>query len=209
MLKKIVLLSFVLMQSPFAKAMEEVPTENVSHKKAKTELSPEQQRLTKRRKEHLTKKLGKKIHLGEIDKAQTLLEQGADPNGSYSKGSSFEGWTFLMNAVWKNNTDICKLLLAHSANVNTMTSTGCTALQLATTHEICEILLDAQAAIDASDDDGNTALILRAQGRNKEIYEFLLTRGANKEIKNKEGLTAQDYWHQNAHRDSGDDCSIQ
>jgi len=72
--------------------------------------------------------------------------------------------------------------------------TGMTGLMLAAKHgylNICNILIDAGADINAYDHTGNTALHLATQGYGEQIpvVETLIQRGANINAINEDGLT--------------------
>ncbi len=127
--------------------------------------------------------------MGLLEICTLLLEHGADANAITMP----EGSTALIEAAYIDNREICELLLKHGASANAMTSDGYTALQITNSVEICEMLLGAQAAIDASNDNGDTPLIIHTKLKNEEICTLLKSRGANTEIRNKMGLTAQDY----------------
>lgn len=56
--------------------------------------------------------------------------------------------------------------------------------------KIAQILLARRADIDASDDDGNTALMFAVKGRHFRVVRLLLKHGADPTLRNAEGETA-------------------
>jgi ankyrin repeat protein len=84
-----------------------------------------------------------------------LLAAGADPNAKDA-----EGWTGLMSAAWRGNTDALKLLL------------------------------DAGAAVDAQDAYGWTALMRASEEGHLDAVKLLLARGADPGARNALGQTA-------------------
>ena len=80
---------------------------------------------------------------GNINKVQTLLEEGADVNAKANNGA-----TALHIASEYRHPDIVEILLANGANVNTKTYNGVSALQNAESRgytEIVQLLKDAGA----------------------------------------------------------------
>jgi len=94
------------------------------------------------------------------------------------------------------NEDLLRRLIAHEVNINALNpETGTSALMLAAAlgyHNICNILIDAGADLNASDHSGNTPLHLAAHGYGEQVpvIETLLQRGANPNAVNEDGFTA-------------------
>ena len=59
--------------------------------------------------------------------------------------------------------------------------------------EVMTLLLDAGANINATEDDGDTALIIAAYFNNLDACKLLVARGADKTIQGKDGKTAKFY----------------
>jgi len=81
---------------------------------------------------------------GNYYQLKQLLENGTNANAKYNE----EGWTALMFAASEGNTDICKLLINHGADVNAKNNYGWTALTVATDNgkrEIIDLLLSKGA----------------------------------------------------------------
>ncbi len=65
------------------------------------------------------------------------------------------------------------------------------------------LLLDAGAPIDAKHEDGDTALIHAIRMGEFGVARLLISRGANKNIRNDEGKIARDYCWNGEWRDLG------
>ena len=63
--------------------------------------------------------------------------------------------------------------------------------------EIVKLLVDNKAKLDIQNNSGSTALMYSAMYKNKDVYNFLIISGANKELKDKKGKTAIDYAKEN------------
>jgi ankyrin repeat protein len=75
------------------------------------------------------------------------------------------GYTPLHIAAEENKTDICRLLLAASANIRIKDAFGNTALHHAASGgslDVAELLVSRKAPLDVRNDAGNTALHLAA-----------------------------------------------
>lgn len=107
------------------------------------------------------------------------------------------GRTPLMEAVIQRNLDICSILVKSGANVNAREMRNWTALHFAAQEydsDIASYLIVNGAEIDAEDSDGNTPLfrcLFGSHGRG-EVIRLLLQNGANKDHKNKSGVSPWD-----------------
>ncbi len=143
-----------------------------------------------------------------------LLQEGADPTIANDKGDTgislakgwnldvaslklidiqkrdSDGWTALMLAAVKNDLIGLKKLIAKGADVNTKDNHGSTPLMHASDVQVLETLIANKADINAMDDFGETALMSAAGFGNTDKAKFLLSKGANKSLKNKKGQTA-------------------
>lgn len=99
------------------------------------------------------------------------------------------GWTALKLATKLQLEHCVDLLLEHGANPIVTDSEGYSPLHNSVGNpSIIKMLLNASSAnIDALDTDGNTALILSLEKGAVESSLILLERGANPNIRNKEG----------------------
>ena len=87
-----------------------------------------------------------------------------------------------MWAAWEGHTEVVRLLLGRGAEVDARTTTGYTALLLASREgyrETTDVLLAAGADVNAAAADGTTALVIATIRRHLEYAEFLLDQGAD------------------------------
>ncbi len=139
---------------------------------------------------------------------QLLLDAGAD----IETADTFIGLTPLMNAAGNRNLKAVKLLLAKGAKVNAVSKTeglpkiqtgtvefgGWTPLLMAAAFgppEAVNVLLDAQARIDAQDYRGFTPLMLAVgtDRYDRRTVNMLVAHGADRRLTNHEGETALDW----------------
>jgi ankyrin repeat protein len=94
----------------------------------------------------------------------------------------------LGDAVGKGDDETAAILLEHgaSADMGLLASVG----PLAVHAGMAKQMLDAGAAVEARDKEGNTALILAASRNRTEVVRLLLERGADVNAANEEGHTA-------------------
>lgn len=163
-------------------------------------------------------------YFGIIEKAQRLIDQGADPNDCDNQ----LGITPLHCAVYRGNEEMVELLLNSKANINATCKDGKTvlhiaaeqghrklirfllhrrvksrkadqqgetALQLAvgTTHDEATVPLLIKSRFDMDVQNtvtGNTALHRAVELKRPRILAFLLEKGANMNVLNRDGMTA-------------------
>ena len=121
---------------------------------------------------------------GRKDMRDLLLARGSDVN----MAERDDNYGALMRAADWGDVDLARLLLDKGANVN---ATGLwdrkTSLMRAAAGnrlELLQLLCDRGAALDASHNDGMTALMFAAQEGHAAIVAELLQRGADTSIKN-------------------------
>jgi hypothetical protein len=90
---------------------------------------------------------------------EKLLSLGADINSV----SRDRGYSPVMDAVWRKNYDVAKLLIEKGADLNIMSS------------------------------DGQSILVLAVGNGNAKIVELLLNSGANPDVKDAMGMSARGY----------------
>ena len=120
----------------------------------------------------------------DIDRLQKLIEAGCDVNARDRMKR-----TPLMNVTIDKKLEMAKLLTKAGADLNLQDSGGWTALHYAAQNnslEFCMLLLDNKAIVDVKDEHGNTPLsnaVFNSQGTG-EVIRLLLSRGADKNLKN-------------------------
>ncbi|NLK62237.1 MAG: ankyrin repeat domain-containing protein [Fusobacteria bacterium] len=113
-----------------------------------------------------------------------------------------QGLTPLMIAAKKGYYEITEILIKNGANINTTSKTKNSAIMYAASsngesnYKIAKYLLEKDSKIDNQNKKGNTALIISAM-KNIKIYNCLIEKGADTEIRNKEGKLAIDYYLEN------------
>ena len=91
---------------------------------------------------------------------------------------------------------ITKVLLAQNIDINAKDGSGNTALMgvcFKGAKEYADILILAGANLDDTNMNGTTALAFSATYNKMDMVKYLLDKGANKLIKDKEGNTALDH----------------
>ena len=108
---------------------------------------------------------------GDLERVQTLLDQGANLNAQ-----TLKGYTALMLAAAGNHGAIVQALAAKGADLNLQTDKGYTALMLAAAEGHAAIirgLLERRADAKRATESGHTALAIAEQQGNKEIITLL------------------------------------
>lgn len=109
------------------------------------------------------------------------------------------GLTLLIEAAWKGHHSVVSLLLRKGADVSKRGKFGQTPLHYATKarrsrKETVKAILKSNPDIEATDDDGNTPLIVAVfDNQGFSVIQLLLNHGASSTTKNKVDLSAQDY----------------
>lgn len=121
---------------------------------------------------------------------KNLLASGESPDAQDN-----DGRTALMHAVLAAppNTQIISILIQAGASANLKDrGQGWSALAFAArdcSAEVCGMLIDAGAEIDACDSFGNTALWRAVMANREDTVALLLASGANPELSNKSGVS--------------------
>lgn len=127
---------------------------------------------------------------GDVDKVKELIEKGVDINGFDKYGVT----AILIAASVNSISNVC-LLLDAGANPNLGDDDGDeTPLMRAMNHEICSLLIEAGADVNAQRSNGVTAL-MSASGiwGGLAKMEALLSAGADVNIKDEDGKTTLMY----------------
>jgi ankyrin repeat protein len=134
----------------------------------------------------------KHVFARDIEKVRSLLAEGIPVNQSDQ-----EGRTGLMHAAIGKDQEMVRLLLESGADPNLQDATGNTALHFAAQEyvpEIAGMIVSHGAEVDAPDEHGNTPLgraVFASRGR-MGVIEVLLRAGADKNKKNKHGMSPAD-----------------
>ncbi|CAN5617547.1 hypothetical protein BH20ACI4_BH20ACI4_23720 [soil metagenome] len=132
---------------------------------------------------------------GQIEIVGFLLENGANPNLLYGDSENYDNYCAspLMTAVFREDFNLIKLLLAKTADPNLTCKNGQNALRVAIKNnkfEIFEMLIKAGADARAVDDNGETNLMFAARNGNAAAVGKMLERGVPVNARNKQGSTA-------------------
>ncbi|KAL3262636.1 hypothetical protein ABHI18_002599 [Aspergillus niger] len=128
-------------------------------------------------------------HRGHEEMVELLLDNKANINAT-----SNEGYTAMHLAAEQGQRRIMRLLLSRRANSRTANRKGVTALHLAVGTALDEatvpLLIKSRSDMDAQNAlTGNTTLHIAIELRRPRVLLFLLEKGANLNIFNKQGLT--------------------
>lgn len=129
---------------------------------------------------------------GNLAAIGKMLEKGKDVNAPVDRGGRLP----LAVAAGNRRADVVRFLLNAGANVLLADKNGCTALHIAAQEnslEICRMLVEAGASVDARDAYGSTPLakaVSTSKGRG-EVITYLLSAGADPDIRNSHGISAK------------------
>jgi hypothetical protein len=116
-----------------------------------------------------------------------------DPDIDINWGDEF-GFTALMKASIKGNSEIVERLIVAGAYINAKNKNGNTALYSAALNghpEIIKLLLKAGANVNLKDKFGQTALMKASERGEVQIVKALLAAGADPSIRDRAGESAQ------------------
>ena len=138
------------------------------------------------------------IEAGQPETVALLANKGADLKTTpYKTEADLRAATHnfgLIRAVTHHNIAEIKNFLAAGADPNFRGPRGRTALIIEAEHadgnDIVNALLANKANVDATDDEGNTALMMAVRGNRDETVKLLLEHQASVSIKNKDQQTA-------------------
>lgn len=131
---------------------------------------------------------------GDAEIMKLLLANGADPNFNVE-----DGRTPLTRECDEGYFNTSKILLEGGADANMPNSgNGMTPLMYAANAteealQLCELLIQYGADIDAQDDNGMTPLMYSARSRQIGVMKLLIEQGADVTITDEKGKTALDH----------------
>lgn len=130
---------------------------------------------------------------GEVAFATMLLEEGLDPNLCH-----WDGLPTWFGVLAGDSVELFDLVIEHGAELDACGHYGCTALHEAARQGMPEAvvwLLDADLAVDSTDDDLRTPLHYAVWGLRLEVIELLLESGADPAAVSRWGQTPLDGLH--------------
>ena len=133
------------------------------------------------------------VYEGDREKVKELLAKGWDVNSRDAFGR-----TPLMIAAYRGYEDMVKMFLEKGADINAKQKEGVFALILVHNNiNMLKLLVTAGADINEQDKNGITVLMRLVGDRqipfSRETYDFLISKGANPDLKNKFGSSAKDW----------------
>lgn len=128
---------------------------------------------------------------GTLEQAKTLIHLNLKVVNEINK----EGYSPLILACYRGNTEVARYLINKGADVNYNNAMG-TPLMAAVVKnniEIANLLLDKNVNVDHVDANGTTALIYAVQFKNVAFVQLLLAKNADKSKVDSNGKTAFEY----------------
>ena len=138
-------------------------------------------------------------HLPDV--VQFLVNQRLNPNLPV-----YQDLSPLFIAVLQGQTEIVRILLSAGASADFNTDSGGplhTSLRMVAP-EISQLLIDAGAPINRQDPDGETPLMIAAATGQIPMIQLLLSHGAKKDVRAKNGKSAKDLALFNGHIDAAE-----
>jgi ankyrin repeat protein len=136
-------------------------------------------------------------YMGSEPIVELLIEKGVDP-----KAVDETRKTAIVYAAGKGFSGVVRLLLDHGVDVNARYGNDLTALMWAVGYtdeagvddvaKVMTLLIDRGAQLDDQDNRGRTALMIAAELGHTGAAELLISRGADRNIHDKDGKSASD-----------------
>ncbi|GEM_PF-1621998 len=124
--------------------------------------------------ESIDEELYSAVSDNNLEKVESLLSEGANPNYVLNKG--MVKVSPLITAIINKNFKIAELLVENEADVNFRDGFETTPLMYAASsgnYEITKLLIDNDANVDAVDNNGNDIYEAGVKSRNREVIELL------------------------------------
>ena len=129
--------------------------------------------------------------LGDTSRLRAVLDDDASLTNAWSD----DGFTPLHYAAFFGQPDAARLLVERGADLEARSTNEQFALDAAPLHsasaagqlEVCRVLLEAGADVNAVQHGGYTALLDAAANKNRELFDFLLERGADRDARLDDG----------------------
>lgn len=133
------------------------------------------------------RKFSDAVVFGDFNKVKQMI---ADKPAVINSQDEY-GFSALHNVMSEEQFEIVAYLIKNGANVNIQNDQGISPLHLAGYPKNVELLLNAGAEIDIIDFQGNTPLHIIASETDEyiDVVEYLISRNANRNLKNKAGQT--------------------
>lgn len=137
---------------------------------------------------------------------EILLRYGANPNARHSLLEEHAPEHALLEAAYTSDRSESKAvermvmhLLNYGADAHVRTTGGNTALHAAVSNaesaRLIKALLDKGLDINATNNKGESPLMVAAGNKNHSLYRLLLKHGANPALRNQRGQTAEEILH--------------
>ncbi|ROI01177.1 ankyrin repeat domain-containing protein [Chryseobacterium sp. G0240] len=128
---------------------------------------------------------------GTVDEVKALMKQNPDIINQPNEN----GFTPLILACYRGNTEVAKFLIDHVKDVNYQSKEGTALAGLSVKYnkELIESLLKKNADPNIADATGYTPLFWAVKFGNKELVELLLRYKADKSKKDSMGMTPFEY----------------
>jgi len=162
---------------------------NQGHRRAKIKLASLDKNINKNKSRNTSQeKIFSAIRFNDLDQIRSLLELGVNLEISDDRKRSP-----LMVSLIAKHQEMSKLLLKNSDHPDTPDSNNERPIHIATSNSFSDIvrgLIEKKVDINATDNFGNTAIIIATRHDDKEMLEILLDNNADYTIKNKKGQSA-------------------
>ncbi|MGH1334979.1 MAG: ankyrin repeat domain-containing protein [Aureispira sp.] len=141
-------------------------------------------------KEETIEEFSNAVVYGVLEKVKEMINE----NPAIVNAQDKYGFTALHNVMCEEQRETVLYLLEKGAVVNIKNEDGITPLHLACTQENAALLIQAGAEVNIRSNQGNTPLhILVSDGAERlDVIQYLLSNGANKQLKNEAGQLAID-----------------